>query len=91
MFKIVDEVTVDRDYPITKVGDIGTITDITRDNYTVVFHTIAREDFIGYTFHFAAHSLVHIKDCPPFKTAVERKIASMYARQYRKTGHACFL
>ena len=86
MFNIGDEVTVDQDYPVTKVGDIGTITAITGNICRVEFHTMAREEYTGYVFNFSIGNLVHIKDCQPRKTAVERKIAAIYARKYRKTG-----
>jgi len=86
MFKIGDEVTVDADYPITVVGDIGTIINIENGYCRVRFHTIARIDFQDYEFNFSPERLVLISGA-----AVSRKIAAIYARQYRKTGHACFL
>ena len=91
MFNIGDEVTVDQDYPITQVGDIGTIIAIEGPYYRVKFHTIARSDFQGYTFEFRKDRIVLVTEESVFPTAVSRKIAAIYARQYRKTGYACFL
>lgn len=95
MFNVGDEVEIFQDpyhhYDFSKVGSYGVI--ITPENHygavRVQFSFVNNPLWVGFpiSFNIKARDLVLRNG----GDLVLRKIRSMYARQYRKTGQCCFL
>jgi len=79
MFNVGDEVILNRDYSITKIGDVGIISRIERYGVIVKFHTMAMPNFIGEEFNIPKEDLLHADGI--VLSPIERKIKRMYERQ----------
>lgn len=98
MFNIGDVVEVFMDipdiYPITRIGSWGVVSRIDGGgDVWVGFEEVTGSCTEEGNHHYPIspqHLSLRDKNLLK-KTAVERKIRSMYARQYRKTGQSCFV
>ena len=94
MFKIGDEVEIinDFNYAITTQGSRGIVLEVISSRLVSVQFTkiTSRIPARGDTFSIFVEHLMLLPHCS-IEELVLRKIQTMYARQYRKTGYACFL
>lgn len=98
MFNVGDVVEVFIDiperYPITRAGSWGVVTEIDRwGDVWVDFEEVTGScrELGNHHYSIKPQHLSFLDKNLLKKTAVERKIGAIYARQYRKTGQNCFL